>query len=294
MKRTTYLFCLLSCLFCLTFSSCEKAMSDVDEPTPGMKEGHPIMFRVLAKSSTQSPSSTETAFSHITLAVYQNGSIVDQVTQTTEDSNFGNITMKLADGNYKVIVLAHNCNGAVSLTSDLNKVTMPDNKVTDSFWCNQTFTVSGTTTNVNLSLERIVGKFVLNIQDNLPENVKTMQFYYTGGSSSLDAENGVGIVNSRQTVKIPVTSDMIGKPASFEVYTFPKTDSEYLKMKITALSASGATITEKTFEEVPIAKNQVTTYSGNFFGSTPGTGDQDVNFTITVNTLWDDQIDTGF
>ena len=111
---------------------------------------------------------------------------------------------------------------------------------------------------------------------------------------NLDAENGVGIVNSRQTVKIPVTSDMIGKPASFEVYTFPKTDSEYLKMKITALSASGATITEKTFEEVPIAKNQVTTYSGNFFGSTPGTGDQDVNFTITVNTLWDDQIDTGF
>lgn len=294
MKKTSLFFVLLSCLLSLTFSSCEKAMSDDNGETPGMADGRPIVFRVAAKSTNPSFSTSTSAFTRITLAVYQNGTIVDQVNQSTEDDNFGNIEMKLAEGTYNVVVLAHNCNGAVNLANDINKVAMPDNKVTDSFWCNQEFTVSGTTTNVNLSLERIVGKFVLNVEDNIPENVKTMQFYYTGGSSTLDAENGVGIVNSRQTVKIPITSDMVGKPASFEVYTFPRTDSEFLKMKVTALNASGGTITEKTFENVPIAKNQVTTYSGSFFGSTPGGEDQNVSFTITVNTVWDDQVDTAY
>lgn len=269
-------------------------MSDDNGETPGMADGRPIVFRVAAKSTNPSFSTSTSAFTRITLAVYQNGTIVDQVNQSTEDDNFGNIEMKLAEGTYNVVVLAHNCSGAVNLANDINKVAMPDNKVTDSFWCNQEFTVSGTTTNVNLSLERIVGKFVLNVEDNIPENVKTMQFYYTGGSSTLDAENGVGIVNSRQTVKIPITSDMVGKPASYEVYTFPRTDSEFLKMKVTALNASGGTITEKTFENVPIAKNQVTTYSGSFFGSTPGGEDQNVSFTITVNTVWDDQVDTAY
>ena len=72
-------------------------------------------------------------------------------------------------------------------------------------------------------------------------------------------------------------------------------DSEYLKMKVSALNSSGASLTTKTFEEVPIAKNQVTTYSGSFFGGDPGSGgDTNVSFTITVNTVWDGQIDEAF
>jgi hypothetical protein len=277
------------------FVSCEKPMSDSDEDISGMEDGHKVTFRISVPATDETTRAASDAFTRITLAIYKDGTLIDQVSQSKDNDDFGNIEEKLENGTYQAIVLAHSCDGAVNISNNVYKVAMPDNKVSDSFWCNEEFTVDENTSNVNLSLERIVAKFVLNVEDNIPSNVKTMQFYYTGGSSTLDAINGVGIVNSRQTVKIPITSDMVGKPATFEVFTFPRTDSETLKMKVTALNSTGATITEMTFEDVPIAKNQVTTYSGSFFGGDPGTGDDtNVSFTITVNTIWADQISEGF
>ncbi|MFW5526268.1 MAG: FimB/Mfa2 family fimbrial subunit [Prevotella sp.] len=319
MRRNIHIFLLLSILVGFTLASCEKAMTtNDDDDTPGMENGHSVTFRITVPATegtefaearqhpkeifrisapvTEEPMRVASAaFSRITLAIFKDGALVDQVNQSAEKDGFGNINMKLENGTYTAVVLAHSCEGTVNIANDVYKVAMPDNKVTDSFWCNQEFTVGDNTSTVNLSLERIVGKFVLKVLDNIPSKVKTMEFYFTGGSSTLDAVNGVGIVNSRQTVKIPVTSDMVGKPATFEVYTFPRTDSEYLKMKVSALNSSGASLTTKTFEEVPIAKNQVTTYSGSFFGGDPGSGgDTNVSFTITVNTVWDGQIDEAF
>lgn len=41
--------------------------------------------------------------------------------------------------------------------------------------------------------------FRLVIKDEIPEQAKKIKFYYTGGSSTLNAKTGYGCVNSKQT-----------------------------------------------------------------------------------------------
>ena len=75
---------------------------------------------------------------------------------------------------------------------------------------------------------------------------------------------------------------MVGKPGSFEVYTFPRADSNALKMTVTALGATDNTIALKEFPEVGIQRNMITQYSGEFFGGSSGGGTTDPG-TITLD-----------
>lgn len=295
-------------LLALSFgmASCEKM--DIEETeTPGeteygQKDGMPVTFRI-AKTAQQADGGTETAaFTNLTLLVRdQEGGIVDQVVQTEGDDGFGTLVMKLDSGTYHAIVLAHNCGKNITLADNREKVVMPNDtetgsyrKVTDTFWCNRLFVVGDDNRSFELELERIVAKFRLEIHDAMPEKVKTMRFYYTGGSSTLNAEKGVGIAKSEQTVNIPVTEDMVGKATAFEVYTFPRAGSESLKMTVSALDAKDNTLYRKEWSHVPIAANEVTTYGGSFFGGSDVPEDGDVTFDIIVDDEWDGQIDESY
>ena len=293
----------------MTMTACEKGVVDEGQDTHGKADGQEVDFRVNVKSNNAGFESEESTypFTRITFAVLEDGSFVDQTTQKKGDADFADLKMKLTPGKYNAVLLAHSGNSAVGFESNVTKVVMPDRVVTDCFWCNQSFTVSENTTNVQLDLSRIVAMFRLIIADSMPSNVASMKFYYTGGSSTLNALTGQGSANSRQTVNIPVTADMIGKSNTFEVYTIPRPGSESLNMTVTALDASGSEIKKIEWKEVPIAVNQITTYKGKFFsdsgsgGDTGGdTGDDDddkegeVSFDITIDTSWNNQISEGY
>ena len=58
------------------------------------------------------------------------------------------------------------------------------------------------------------------------------------------------------------------------------------KLTITALDADDNTIKERVFENVPVTRNQVTRYTGSFFGNGGGsTGSGD--FRMTADPDWD-------
>ena len=59
------------------------------------------------------------------------------------------------------------------------------------------------------------------------------------------------------------------------------------KLTVTALDANDDVIMERTFENIPITRNQVTRYTGSFFGS-GGTGDTGSGtFRLTADPDWD-------
>ena len=297
-------------IFSFSMTSCEKMEieenGNTEEVGHGQENGRPITFSIAKlPQKTADGQTTNSVFTDLTLAVFQYGAIVDQIVQSAEDKDLGTCSMKLEDGNFTVIALAHNCGATIDLTKDPQKVVMPNDKtsksnqkVTDSFWCNESITVDGSDSRIDLELNRIVAKFCLVIEDAMPSRVATMQFYYTGGSSTLNAMNGEGCVKSRQTVKFPITADMIGKPSSFEVYTFPREGSETLNMTVSALDANGNALYRKEFPLVSIAANKVTQYSGSFFGDGDDSGDEpgegDISFDISINDDWDEQIDVSY
>ena len=74
----------------------------------------------------------------------------------------------------------------------------------------------------------------------------------------------------------------------YEIYTLPHTEEDVLtKLTITALDANDNTIKERVFENVPIIRNQVTRYTGSFFGNGGGGGTGSGDFRMTADPDWD-------
>ena len=196
--------------------------------------------------------------------------------------------MSLTEGTYTVVAIAHSQSKSVSI-SDPNKIAF-ENPMTDTFYYNGQIVVGSSDASYDLTLHRATAMFRLKINDAMPSNVRNMKFYYTGGSASLNSATGFGNVNSKQTVNIEVTDDMTGQPTQFDIYTFQHENKTPLKVTVTAQDATGNDVNEKVFENVPIERNKITQYTGNFFDS----GMRENSFSLSVDDAWEGTTEAGF
>lgn len=135
--------------------------------------------------------------------------------------------------------------------------------MTDTFHTDGKLTVDGSSTQ-NIVMDRVVAMVRFVINDVIPDNVAKMEFYYTGGSSTINGMTGYGCVNSRQTETRIVTDDMRQGKGVFEIYTIPHTDEETIKLTVRARDSEDAIIKETVLEDVPVKRNQITIERGNF------------------------------
>lgn len=224
--------------------------------------------------------------SRLNIALFDaDGTKVKTVAQKESDANFGTVALTLASGTYKFVVIAHNCDGSATITST-EKVTFPNNKVTDTFYYYGDLVVTDTKQSYDLTLTRAVAMFRLVLTDeSIPSNVAKLKFYYLGGSSTFSPKDGAGCVNSKQTEIRSVADNGV-----YEIYTLPHTEDDVLtKLTVTALDANDNVIKERTFENIPITRNQVTRYTGSFFGSggSGGSSSSDGTFHLTADPDWD-------
>lgn len=304
MKKITFLLTNLAMALLLT-TSCEKAA--FDEPaTPNQPQPEEtgadmvtLTFTVAQIApepfSTISEQSRATAVgevcSRVNVALYKpDGERVKSVNQKADDAGFGKVSLTVPAGSYRLVVLAHSCDGNAT-TTNMNKITFPNNKTTDTFYYSTEFS---TTTDLEqqLVLRRITAMVRLVVKDALPDNVKRMKFYYTGGSSTLDGATGLGCVNSKQTEYRDIAADKRGGGATFEIFTLPHDASGQLKLTISALDASDNVVKELQLDDVPISVNTITEYSGNFFTGSGGDDDRGSDtdasgFTLTVEDQWE-------
>jgi hypothetical protein len=259
----------LALLLLFFLSSCQKVVLDEEEHRTTPDQGVMVTFRIA--SLEQIPfdavagsrgTDVSAACSRINLAFYQNSTKVSQINQEISDANYGTLKANLVPGTYKVVLVAHNGNKNATMTNP-EKITF-DYKVTDTFYFCGDIKVGGDST-CNLQLRRAVAMVRFMTEDPLPASVRTMRFYYTGGSSTFDAVHGVGCVNSKQHEEFDVSPDMVGKPGTFEIFTFPRADSKSLKLQVTALGDEISILKDMTIDEVKIQRNMITQYKGNFF-----------------------------
>ena len=203
--------------------------------------------------------------------------------QKDGDAGYGTVALTLASGTYKLVVIAHNGGGSATITST-EKVTFPNNKVTDTFYYYGDLIVTDATQSYDLTLTRAVAMFRLVLtDDDIPSSVAKFKFYYVGGSSTFSPADGYGCVQSKQTEIRPVSDDGI-----YEIFTLPHTEDDVLtKLTVTALDQNDNTVKEKVFENVPVSRNQVTRYTGSFFGSGGSGGSSDGTIRLTADPDWD-------
>lgn len=217
--------------------------------------------------------------SRITVALYKNSERIFYKNQKSTDSDFGTVKFSVPNGDYSLLVLGYS-NKDAATTTELQKISF-NGKVTDTFSYYENINLQTGNNNLDIVLKRIVGMFRLVIEDEIPENVKQLKFFYTGGSSTLDGVTGYGCVDSRQTE----LRDVTGEETAFDVYTFPHKEAKPMKFTVTAMDADGNTICEKEFLDVNVTTNHITIYTGKFF--TGSESSKDFNASIKIDDAWD-------
>ena len=135
--------------------------------------------------------------SRLNIAIFDaDGTKVKTVAQKESDAGYGTVALTLAAGTYQLVVIAHNGEGSATITST-EKVTFPNNKVTDTFYYFGDLVVTSEVQSYDLTLTRAVAMFRLVLTDDeMPASVAKLKFYYLGGSSTFSPKDGYGCVNS--------------------------------------------------------------------------------------------------
>lgn len=325
MKKKTYVW-LASLLLMLvaTLTSCEKFALDDSGTNSHDANANVIIHASVAKNNSTGTRSGEEDFedeeegdedgldegdeeiegkpledycSRLSIAIFDGEEKVKTLNLKAEDG-YEDIGINLDAGKYRMVAIGHNGSGNCTISSP-EKVKFYKNKMTDTFFYYGTFNViDGEDTDDYILLKRAVAQFKVHITDaTIPAEAHSIKFYYTGGSSTLDAVTGYGCVQSRQTESFKLQE---GK-RDYSVYTFPREENKGLKMTINILDADAQSIKEYSKEVVPVKRNNITQTNISIKDHTISDPDQKEDddpgkggLGFTVNPDWEGEIVVEF
>lgn len=310
MKKKTYVW-LASLLLMLvaTLTSCEKFALDDSGTNSHDANANVIIHASVAKNNSTGTRSEEEDeeiegkpledyCSRLSIAIFDGEGKVKTLNLTAEKDGYDDIGINLDAGKYRMVAIGHNGSGNCTISSP-EKVKFYKNKMTDTFFYYGTFNViDGEDTDDYILLNRAVAQFRVHITDaTIPAEAHSIKFYYTGGSSTLDAVTGYGCVQSRQTESFKLQE---GK-RDYSVYTFPREENKGLKMTINILDADAQSIKEYSKEGVPVKRNNITQTNISIKDHTISDPDQKEdgdsgkgNLGFTVNPDWEGEIVVEF
>lgn len=309
MKKKTYV-CLASLLLMLvaTLTSCEKFALDDSGTNSHDANANVIIHASVAKNNSTGTRSgeedeeiegkpLEDYCSRLSIAIFDGEEKVKTLNLKAEDG-YKDIGINLDAGKYRMVAIGHNGSGNCTISSP-EKVKFYKNKITDTFFYYGTFNViDGEDTDDYILLNRAVAQFKVHITDaTIPAEAHSIKFYYTGGSSTLDAVTGYGCVQSRQTESFKLQEGI----RDYSVYTFPREENKGLKMTINILDADAQSIKEYSKEVVPVKCNNITQSNISIQDHTISDPDQKEDddpgkggLGFTVNPDWEGEIVVEF
>ena len=281
----------LALVMIMTVLGCEKGILE-DEGTAAL-DGN-LRVDVLEvgnwsfESLTRGDQTASEVCNRLNFAIYDmSGSRLEQVNQEKGKAGFGTVSFQLEEGDYELVVVAHSSKGNPTMTNPAKIQFTNATGYTDTFLYTGKVSVDEESEGLTISLNRITSLCRFVITDDIPESVKKIQFYYTGGSGAFDAATGMGCVASKQKVTFDLTTE---SRKQFDLYTFLHEPSDQIALKVTAMDADGKELYVREFD-VPMERNRVTRLSGNFFD---GSGSSTTIGGITINAEWDGETNVEF
>ena len=281
----------LALVMIMMVQGCEKGI--LDEESEVTLDGN-LMVDVLEienipfESLTRGDQAASEVCNRLNFAIYDmGGSRLKQINQEKGKAGFGTVSFQLEEGDYELVVVAHSSKGNPTMTNPAKIQFTNATGYTDTFLYSGKVSVDEESEGLTISLNRITSLCRFVITDDIPESVKKIQFYYTGGSGAFDAATGMGCVASKQTVTFDLTSE---SRKQFDLYTFLHEPSDQIALKVTAMDADGKELYVREFD-VPMERNRITRLSGNFFD---GSGSSTTIGGITINAEWDGETNVEF
>lgn len=281
----------LALVMIMMVQGCEKGI--LDEESEVTLDGN-LMVDVLEienipfESLTRGDQAASEVCNRLNFAIYDmGGSRLKQINQEKGKAGFGTVSFQLEEGDYELVVVAHSSKGNPTMTNPAKIQFTNATGYTDTFLYTGKVSVDEESEGLTISLNRITSLCRFVITDDIPESVKKIQFYYTGGSGAFDAATGMGCVASKQTVTFDLMSE---SRKQFDLYTFLHEPSDQIALKVTAMDADGKELYVREFD-VPMERNRITRLSGNFFD---GSGSSTTIGGITINAEWNGETNVEF
>ena len=206
-------------------------------------------------------------------------------TQTSQDDDFGTMSLKLQPGTYWVVAVGHSSKNSATIKSlESVQFTASDGeKLTDTFCHCSQIDVSGETADYTLPMYRVGAMIQFCLTDTeVPEAFAYFLMEYTGGSANFNPQTLEGNTKSTQSERRVRNSLM-----THQAFTFPyMAATGSIKMTVSATDAEGTVIRKRVFENVPVTRNRITTYTGHFFEDGDGVFTQS-DFGFVVHADWD-------
>lgn len=264
-------------LAAIVLAGCEKAVIE-DAAGLAQSEQNVVLKMTAGDRTTRGDVALSDVCGRLSVAVFDaDGTKVKTVAQSVSDAGFGTVALAIMPGTYTIVAIAHNGTGAAMITSG-EKVTFPNNKVTDTFYYYGQVTATKERQDVAVTLKRNVAMLRLMLTgESLRTDIAQLKFFYLGGSSTFSPRDGFGCVNSKQTEYRAWSDDGV-----YELYTMPHTTDDVLtKVTVTAYDAGDNEVGAAELVNIPVTVNRVTNYAGDVFS-----GGGAVNAELKVDPAW--------
>ena len=245
-----------------------------------------VVLNFMPNATTRSSTSPADYFNKLNVQLFnETGDKVFSTikTQTKDDPDFGRMSVQLAPGSYTVVAVGHSSIKSATIKSpQMVQFTASDGeKLTDTFCHCSTIDIQEDGSTDELRMNRVAAMFVVRSTDvDVPESFAKLLIEYTGGSANFNPTTSQGTTKSSQ-------SELRDAATEYQCYTFPyMSNTCKLQVTLTALTTDGAIIRKSTLSDVPVTRNQITTYTGPIFEE----GDGEIiqrDFGFTVNGEWE-------
>ena len=224
---------------------------------------------------TRAATSIASVVTKLDVWIYESGTEFTSVHQTSTDAGFGSLSVTLdKTKTYTLYAIGHRSSAAATLADGV--ISVPDDKVLESMYYTTTFSPS-TTTSLSCLMKRIVGKFILESTDALPDyadHVKltiysTATRYGVGGTLAnvIDREVNYTSFSTRPDGTLTFSTNILSTDAA----------ATNFDIRIQVYDDTNAERQNRLFEDVPIRNNYRTTYRGIIFRNVPI---DDISFTV--------------
>lgn len=260
MKRQTF-YAFFVCAFMGSCSQSDELINNVakeDTTVTLAFEGIKFDMQPMGTRATIAESA-----SRLDVWVYENGSEVGAVHQTSSDSGFGTVSLTLNNTKtYTLYAFAHKATGACTLTDGI--IAFPEDKPKECFFYTTTFSPA-TTTSINAEMSRICGKFTMATTDAVPDDVDHVRFTIVNTGLRYNVITGEPANITDRTVDFPNITRKADGTCSFSFNILASDAVSDFEITATAYASDNSVIETKTFTDVPIRNSYRTTYTGAFF-----------------------------
>ena len=265
----------------LALTSCEKPIV-----TDGEEEMVTLTFTPTFRDVTRG--TNVTAFKKLNVMLFdaQGNRVFDKVkTQLSTDEDFCTLSLQLTAGTYTVVAVGHSSTISATIKSPeaVQFTASEGEKLTDTFCHCSQITIGGETNTFTLPMYRAGAMIQFCLTDeSVPDNFAYFLMEYTGGAANFNPQTLEGITKSSQSERRVRNSFNI-----HQAYTFPYMSVTCkLKISVSGLDADGTVIRKRTFDDVPVTRNRITTYTGKFFEDGDGVFTQS-DFSFVIHADWD-------